>query len=278
MAELLVSTAQLAQRLDDANLLIIDCCHNLADIEAGRRAYLSAHIPGAHFLHLDEDLSGTKTGRNGRHPLPEVKTFAAKLGKLGVDQTKSVIAYDDAGGMYAARLWWMLRALGHDQVALLDGGMSKWLAEKRSVDAHLPIASPTTFFPIGSWPNVNADYVLQHLRQPDMLLLDARAPDRFAGQNETLDPVAGHIPGAINRFFKNNFDAQGCFKKPDELKREFATLLNNTSAQQVVHQCGSGVTACINLFALELAGLHGSKLYAGSWSEWCAEATRPVEK
>ncbi|MEY4728852.1 MAG: hypothetical protein RL020_10 [Pseudomonadota bacterium] len=278
MSSLLISAAHLAQHVTEVNWIVIDCRHNLADVDAGRRAYQAAHIPGAFFLHLDEDLAGKKNGTNGRHPLPALKTFAAKLASIGVDQNKTVVAYDDAGGMFAVRLWWMLRSLGHNQTLVLDGGITKWLAENRPVDAHLPQAMPTPFTPNQSWQPVDADYVLQHLHQPDMLLIDARAPDRFAGQNETLDPVGGHIPGAQNRIFKNNLDANGCFKKPDELKKEFITILKNTSPQQVVHQCGSGVTACHNLFAMELAGLHGSKLYAGSWSEWCADASRPIEK
>jgi thiosulfate/3-mercaptopyruvate sulfurtransferase len=277
MASLLVSTAQLAQHVSDPHWIVIDCRHNLADTDAGRRAYQSAHIPSAFFLHLDEDLSGAKTGRNGRHPLPEVSTFAKKLCNIGVDQNKTVVAYDDAGGMFAARLWWMLRSLGHDKVALLDGGITKWSAENRAVDAHVPKAGPTLFTPPMYWPSVDADYVLQHLQQPNMLLIDARAPDRFAGQNETLDAMAGHIPGAGNRFFKNNLDAEGRFKSAELLRNEFDALLKNNAAKNVVHQCGSGVTACHNLFSMELAGLGGSKLYAGSWSEWCADIARPVE-
>jgi thiosulfate/3-mercaptopyruvate sulfurtransferase len=274
---LLVSTAQLAQHVSDPNWIIIDCRHNLADIEAGRRAYQTAHIPGAFFFHLDDDLAAKKTGSNGRHPLPEVETFAAKLSNIGVDQTKTVVAYDDAGGMFAVRLWWMLRSLGHSHVVLLDGGITQWLAEGRPVDANVPISTVTTYTPSKSWQVVDAGYVLQHLHQPEMCLIDARAPDRFAGQNETLDPVAGHIPGALNRFFKNNLDAEGRFKSAEVLRKEFDTLLKNNPAENVLHQCGSGVTACHNLFAMELAGLSGSKLYAGSWSEWCADITRPVE-
>jgi thiosulfate/3-mercaptopyruvate sulfurtransferase len=275
---LLVSTEQLAQHLHDPSWVIVDCRHNLAEPEAGRRAYLSAHIPGAHFLHLDEDLSGAKTGRNGRHPLPDAPILAKKLGNIGIDSSKTVVAYDDAGGMFAARLWWLLRWLGHANVALLDGGLTQWLAEQRPLDAQLPIAAAKIFTPTTGARFVNADYVLQHLQQPNMCLIDARAPDRFAGQNETLDPQAGHIPGALNRFFKNNLAANGCFKKPETLRQEFAALLEKTSPQQVVHQCGSGVTACHNLFAMELAGLPGSTLYAGSWSEWCADPSRPLQK
>ncbi|MGB8337432.1 MAG: sulfurtransferase [Burkholderiales bacterium] len=278
MPSLLVSTAQLAQHLTDPDWIVIDCRHNLADVEASRLAYQAAHILGAFFLHLDEDLAGEKTGRNGRHPLPDAQILSGKLGAIGIDQRKTVVAYDDAGSMFAVRLWWLLRWLGHENITVLDGGITKWLAEKRPVDAHAPKATPAIFKPGNGFQNLSADYVLQHLHHPDMLLIDARAPDRYAGQNETLDPVAGHIPGAMNRFFKNNLDANACFKKPEELKREFDSLLQTKSPRQVVHQCGSGVTACHNLFAMELAGLSGSKLYAGSWSEWCADNSRPVEK
>ena len=238
MVSLLVSAAQLAQHLSDPDWIIIDCRHNLADDEAGRITYQTAHIPGAFFFHLDEDLAGKKTGHNGRPPLPDVKIFATKLGNIGIAKNKTVIAYDDAGGMFAVRLWWMLRALGHDKVVLLDGGIARWLAENHPVDAHVPKARPSTFTPTTSWQHVDADYVLRHLHQPGMCLIDARAPDRFAGQNETLDPMAGHIPGASNRFFKANLDTNGCFKSGGVLKKEFDALLKNNPPQQVVHQCG----------------------------------------
>ncbi|MGB9150061.1 MAG: sulfurtransferase [Burkholderiales bacterium] len=278
MPAALISTDQLAQHLSDPAWVVVDCRHNLVDADAGERAYRSAHIPGAHFLHLDRDLSGAKTGRNGRHPLPGAKTLADRLGALGIDSNATVVAYDDQGGMFAARLWWLLRWLGHENVALLDGGITKWQAEMRAVDAHIPQPRAKIFLPAKGLQHVTVDYVSQHLHQPDMCLIDARAPDRFAGQNETLDPLAGHIPGAVNRFFKGNLNADGSFKNADVLKKEFLILLGNNSPQQVVHQCGSGVTSCLNLFAMELAALHGSKLYAGSWSEWCADSARPIKR
>ncbi len=279
----LVSTAQLAQHLNDPDWRIIDCRHNLADVGAGRCAYGQAHIPGAHFFHLDDDLSGAKSGRNGRHPLPDANTLAGRFAECKIIQYNQIVIYDDAGGMIAARLWWLLRWLGYEKVSLLDGGITKWLAENRVTDANIsqPIANASSkkiTAKINSGFAVDAKYVEQHLHQPDMRLIDARAPDRFAGQNETLDPVAGHIPGAMNRFFKTNLDAVGCFRQAEELAREFKTLLAGKKPEQVVHQCGSGITACHNVFAMELAGLHGSKLYPGSWSEWCADASRPVEK
>jgi thiosulfate/3-mercaptopyruvate sulfurtransferase len=272
----LVSSADLAARLDEANWVICDCRHDLLDLQAGRRAYAQAHIAGAHFLHIDEDLSGTKTGLNGRHPLPEADALAARLSALGIDQESQVVAYDAHGGMFAARLWWLLRWLGHEAVAVLDGGILKWIAEGRPLTASAAFAQQKQFERAPGVLPVNATFVLTHLDGHGMRLIDARAADRFAGQNETLDPVGGHIPGALNRFFKLNLDESGCFKPADRLREEFTALLGKTKPKEVVHQCGSGVTACHNLLAMEHAGLSGSRLYPGSWSEWCADPGRPV--
>jgi thiosulfate/3-mercaptopyruvate sulfurtransferase len=238
--------------------------------------YAQGHIPGARFLHLDDDLSGVKNGHNGRHPLPDPALLSSKLGQLGIANTSQVIAYDSHGGMYAARLWWLMRWLGHEAVAVLDGGLTKWLAESRPVTAELPRIEPATFERLPGALPVDATFVLIHLDGTGMQLVDARAPDRYAGQNETLDPVAGHIPGAANRFFKLNLEEQGTFKPADVLRKEFTDLLAGRTSREVVHQCGSGVTACHNLLAMEHAGLAGSRLYAGSWSEWCADRGRPV--
>jgi thiosulfate/3-mercaptopyruvate sulfurtransferase len=272
----LVSTDELAAHLDDAQWAVCDCRHDLADPGAGRSAYTEAHIPGARFLHLDTDLSGIRTGRNGRHPLPRPDVLAARLGDLGIGHGKQVAAYDAQGGMYAARLWWLLRWLGHEAVAVLDGGLLKWIAEGRPMTAAVPRPEAEEFERSRGVVPVDATFVLTHLDGPGMRLIDARAPDRFAGRNETLDPIAGHIPGALNRFFKLNLDERGCFKPPLVLKDEFVALLGEASPQEVVHQCGSGVTACHNLLAMEHAGLGGSRLYPGSWSEWCADRERPI--
>ena len=279
MSALLISTQELADRCGDANVLICDCRHDLMDLEKGRRAYAEGHIPGAHFLHLDEDLSGKKTGKNGRHPLPTIDAFGKKMGNIGINGTQHVIAYDDAGGPYAARLWWLLRWLGHDQVAVLDGGINKWLAEGRATDRNAPAARPTTF--VAKQKNdmtVDADFVMTNIKQLAFVVVDARTPERYRGDTEPIDPVAGHIPGALNRVFKNNLNADGTFKTAVTLKQEFSELLRGKLPGQVINQCGSGVTACHNLFAMEIAGLGGSKLYPGSWSEWCADPARPVVK
>ena len=274
---MLITTTQLAAHLTDPDWVVCDCRHSLAAPDEGRQAYLAAHIPGARFLHLDEDLSGPKTGRNGRHPLPDPNRLAARLGALGIDTSKQVVAYDAAGGAFAARLWWLLRWLGHQRAALLDGGFPQWLAHQCPTSNALPVPQPVTFTvaPDDSL-RVELGQVAAHFGDGTLRLIDARSPDRYAGQNETLDPVAGHIPGASNRFFRLNLDPSDCFLEPAALRREFEALLTGARPQQVVHQCGSGVTACHNLFAMELAGLPGSKLYPGSWSEWCVDPARPV--
>lgn len=275
----LVSPADLAAHLNDARWVVCDCRHDLVDIEAGRRAYLASHIPGARLLRLDEDLSGARNGRNGRHPLPDPQALAARLEACGIGNETQVIGYDASGGTYAARLWWVLRWLGHDAVAVLDGGWGAWTAAGFPVTAELPTPQPARFSARHQPARaLNVEQVAADARNRAWLLLDARSPDRFRGENETLDPVAGHIPGAINRFFKENLDADGSFKPAAALKQEFADLLGNTGPEHVAHYCGSGVSACHNLLAMEIAGLRDSKLYPGSWSEWCSNRARPVAR
>ena len=258
---------------------IFDCRHSLANPDYGMQAYAQEHIPGAQFLHLDKDLSGPCSGKNGRHPLPDVATFAARMGACGIGATTQVVAYDNEGGMYAARLWWLLRWLGHDLVAVLDGGLAAWKQAALPTNSALPALTKSTFTPRPQHDMlVTVADVVNNLRSigNDTQIIDARSPERFAGQNETLDPVGGHIPGAVNHFFSRNLDEYGRFRKAAELREDFLQVLNSQLAQNVVHQCGSGVTACHNLLAMEIAGLSGSKLYAGSWSEWCADPARPV--
>jgi thiosulfate/3-mercaptopyruvate sulfurtransferase len=274
----LIGALELAQRLRDPDWVVFDCRFDLADPAFGRQAYVASHVPGAFFLDLDEDLSGSKTGTNGRHPLPDPAQLAARLEASGVGNHTQVVAYDDAGGMFAARLWWLLRWLGHHRVAVLDGGLHAWLATGQALDEALPEPRAATYALALRPDRVDAQYVRQHLDRPDMVLIDARSPDRFRGENEMLDPVGGHIPGAINRFFRDNFDAHGCFKQASVLREEFGALIGAHSPRQVVHQCGSGVTACVNVLAMEAAGLSGSRLYAGSWSEWCADPSRPLAR
>ncbi|MCF8149855.1 MAG: sulfurtransferase [Sulfuritalea sp.] len=256
---------------------IFDCRHDLQNTEYGRTAYARGHISGALFLHLDEDLSGKCDGRNGRHPLPEVADFARSMSVCGVDATTQVVAYDNEGGIFAARLWWLLRWLGHERVAVLDGGLAGWKRSRRALEESLPEVPLRDFQARPRDMTVDVGQLMANLQSPQMLIVDARSPERFRGQNETLDPVGGHIPGAVNRFYFDNLDDDGCFFKPvEELRDEFALLLDGKAPTQLVQQCGSGVTACHNLLAMELAGFPGSKLYPGSWSEWCSDPSRPV--
>ena len=269
----LITTGQLVTRILDPDWVIIDCRHELTDALAGRAEYRRSHIPGACYLDAADDLAGPLTGKNGRHPLPEAETFAMCLSACGVESGKKVVAYDAQGGMFAARLWWMLRWLGHDDAAVLDGGWSKWVSEGLPVTAAVATPAAAKFQPAPRQLTVDASYVLAHLNE--LTLMDARAPDRFRGENETLDPAGGRIPGAINRFFRDNLAPSGEFKSPDQLKREFTQLLGAERSGPLVNYCGSGVSACHNILAEEIAGLPSAMLYPGSWSEWCADPSRP---
>src|SRR5690242_15455051 len=270
----LVGTEILEPHLADPDWVVFDCRHDLAAPERGRSEYAASHIPGARFLHLDEDLSAPKTGRNGRHPLPDPDVLMEKLGRAGVDARKQVVAYDAQGGMVASRLWWMLRWLGHLPVAVLDGGWNQWMAEGRPPSPEVPRPRPTRFAGRLKRTEVNAESVRSQLGDGTTLLLDARAPDRYRGRNETIDPVGGRIPGALNRHYRDNLDASGRFKAPEVLRREFRAVLGAAKPEDVLNYCGSGVSACQNLLAMEVAGLRGARLYPGSWSEWSADPDR----
>ena len=272
----LVDVATLAAHLGDSDWLVVDVRHQLADTGYGERVYGEAHIPGAVFLHCDRDLSGPMDGSNGRHPLPDPGWLTARFGEIGIGPRTQVVVYDDAQGMIAGRLWLLLRWLGHDRVALLDGGLQSWQAAGKPLTPAVPVVTPVTFVAKRDDCMVDAAYVQSFLATSHMHLVDARSADRFRGENETLDPVGGHIPGAVNRFFRDNLRADGCFKSPAELRAEWLALLAGAPPDKVVHMCGSGVSACLAMLAMEIAGLPGSRLYAGSWSEWCADSGRPV--
>ncbi len=275
----LITADELKKHIDNPVFVILDCRSELTDPHAGPAAFAQAHIPGAYYANPDTDLSdkspGPKGEFRGRHPLPSQQAFIDTLRAWGVYPNSQVIAYDAHGGMFAARLWWMLRWIGHHRVAVLDGGLPAWQAAggeltKEVINRpHGSITLQTSL--VGT---VTADDVLANLSARARVVLDARAPDRFRGENETIDPVAGHIPGAKNRVFKDNLQADGKFKPADQLRSELSALIK--SPETTIMQCGSGISACHNLLAMEVAGLSGALLYPGSWSEWSSDPSRPV--
>ncbi|MDK2123668.1 sulfurtransferase [Parachitinimonas caeni] len=272
---LLVSVSDLAKHRSHGNWIIVDCRHDLMQPGAGRAAYQFSHIPGAVFVDVDLDLSAPKTGKNGRHPLPDPEEFAARMAMLGLDQDAQIVAYDASGGIYAARFWWMLRWIGHANVAVLDGGFGAWTS------AGLPVESGENRRAAGRLScelrrqsTVSAEDLLA--KDASWQVVDARTAERYAGIGETLDPVAGHIPGARNRFYMRNLTQHGFFRPAPELVADWQDVIGDTPTAQLVMQCGSGITACHNLLSLELAGISGVRLYPGSWSEWCSDASRPI--
>jgi len=274
----IVSSEELAAHLTDPAWVIVDCRYDLNDEAWGEQQYKEAHIPGASYASLGHDLAGPKDGRNGRHPLPGHDAMAATFGRLGITSGIQVVAYDQNSGMYASRLWWMLRYMGHDAVAVLDGGFAKWTCEGR------PTKTGTESRPAAQFTGkprsamrMTANQVWARLGDPSLLLVDARGPSRFEGKEEPLDRVAGHIPGAVNHFYQWNLTKEGTLLPPDVLREKFKSLLGNRPAEQVALYCGSGVSACHNLLAMEHAGLTGMKLFPGSWSEWSADTDKPVE-
>jgi thiosulfate/3-mercaptopyruvate sulfurtransferase len=270
----LVSTDELGKHPE---WRVFDCRHDLANPALGEQQYAEAHIPGALFAHLDRDLSGARTGANGRHPLPEAKTFIAWLGRQGLKPTDTVVCYDGGGGAHAARLWWMLRWAGHEQTAVLDGGFAKWQREGRAATTEVPQPQAAPY-PGKARASLHASLALVEKKLKRAALLDARAPARYRGEQEPIDPVAGRIPGAKNRFNNDNLQADGTFKTSDALKKEFLAVLGERAPAEVINYCGSGVAACHNALAMELAGLTGSRVYIGSWSEWSREPSRPIAR
>jgi thiosulfate/3-mercaptopyruvate sulfurtransferase len=274
----LISTADLAAELGSSDLVIVDSRHDLMNPAVGRDAYATGHIPGAIFMSIDDDLSAHKNGSNGRHPLPTPQAFATTLGAKGISNASKVIVYDGGNAMYAGRLWWMLRWLGHDKVFVLDGGFAQWQKEARAIETQPVTLAATTFTAnLDDSMRLTAVQTLAALTDPQRRVLDARAAERYRGEVEPVDPVAGHIPGAFNRPFSLN-QRDGLFKPAHELRQEFESVLAGRAPEQLIHQCGSGVSAIANIIAMEHAGLTGSKLYAGSWSEWCADPNRPVAR
>ncbi len=263
----------------DPGIVPFDCRFNLADPGWGARAYALGHIAGARFTDLELDLSDPIGPTTGRHPLPDPERLAAKLGAWGVDNNTTVAVYDDAGGAFAARLWWLMRWLGHRRVVVLDGGLQAWAAAGGPLTDQVPIPTPRRFEPRpddSAW--VTTEALVSGLASGSIQVVDARAEVRFRGELEPIDPVAGHIPGSINLPLQGNLDAQGCFLPAERLRRRFLAALGERDPATVTHSCGSGVNACHNLLAMEIAGLPGSRLYAGSWSEWIRSPDRPVSR
>jgi thiosulfate/3-mercaptopyruvate sulfurtransferase len=275
----LIDTGALAAHLSDPAVAVIDCRYDLKDEGWGAREYAHGHVPGAVYASLDRDLSGTKTGQNGRHPLPDPAALAATFGRLGIADGVQVVAYDQDNSMYASRLWWLLRWLGHDEAAVLDGGFAKWLAENRPVRSGIETRAPRDFKGAPRPGRVmTADETAAAIGSGRWRLLDARSPERFRGEDETIDRVAGRIPGAANHFFKWNVKDDGTFRSPDEIRERLRASMDEAPPDRVICYCGSGVTACQNLLAFEHAGLPGARLFAGSWSEWASDPSRPIEK
>jgi thiosulfate/3-mercaptopyruvate sulfurtransferase len=275
----LISTDVLAEHLVNPSWLIADCRYNLNDEAWGRSQYETAHIPGAVFVDVAHELAARRTGTNGRHPLPPIEDMAATFGRLGIGDDTQVIAYDQEAGAFASRLWWMLRYLGHDAVAVLDGGFARWTREARPVRGGADTRRPAGFTPrLRKEMHVTVDEALAHLGDPSVLLIDARSPDRYAGKPDPLDTIYGHIPGARNRYYRQNVTDAGTMRSGRELRTDFENVLAGSPSSQVVMYCGSGITACHNLLAMEHAGLRGARLFAGSWSEWESDPKRPVER
>jgi len=274
----LIEPAELSASLADPGFAVIDCRHELSKPEWGAQMYAASHIPNALHASLDRDLSGPPGPGTGRHPLPAVEAFTATLSRWGIDSAVQVVAYDQGPGAYAARLWWMLRWLGHARVAVLNGGFAAWQEAGLPVTRDPGVRAPRQFVARASDSvSVTTAQLEQALAAGNTSLIDARGADRFAGENETIDPVAGHVPGARNRPFTQNLDARGRFLSPDALRRGFAGVTED-EPQSVISMCGSGVTACHNLLAMEIAGLRGARLYPGSWSEWIRDPRRPIAR
>jgi thiosulfate/3-mercaptopyruvate sulfurtransferase len=284
MYETLIDVDSLRKLLGEPQLAVVDCRFDLMNPEAGRQAYLRAHIPGARYADLNRDLSAPVATHTGRHPLPAPESFAVRLEALGIGNDTQVVAYDDANGSIAARLWWMLRWVGHGAVAVLDGGFKAWTAAAGALQSGAVESAERRPGTQRFTPRIDADSVLstaeleRALRDPRAVLVDARAQERYAGTVEPIDPVAGHIPGAVNHPFTANLDAEGRFLPAAELKRRWQQRLAGKEPENLLAMCGSGVTACHNLLSLEVAGLGGGKLYAGSWSEWIRDPQRPTAR
>lgn len=273
----LVDVDTLAAHLDDPRWVVLDCRFELTRPTWGEESFAAGHIPGAQYAHLDRDLAAPQTATSGRHPLPEPQAFAALARRWGINEDTQIVVHDQASGVYAARAWWLFRWLGHESVAVLRGGLAAWTASARALTTETTIRACGNFVARAqaNWV-VNVDDVVDSLESHRLHVVDGRGADRFAGQNETMDPIAGHVPGAVNHPFASNFAADGTWLPEAELRARWETTLQGRPANEIVTMCGSGVSACLNLLALETLGIQGARLYTGSWSEWVRDPSRPV--
>jgi thiosulfate/3-mercaptopyruvate sulfurtransferase len=276
MLTTLVDVQTLARHLNDPGWVTVDCRFSLSNPEAGRLAYEAGHVPGARHAHLEQDLSSPVTASSGRHPLPDPIRLATRLGAWGIDASKQVVVYDDTFGAMAARLWWLLRWMGHESVALLDGGLPRWQRAGLPITKDLPAIVVAQFVPRMNQTLLANVVDVERAVAEGFLVMDARAEERFTGEMEPLDRVAGHVPGARNAPYDDNLDLSGEFSSDEALREHYGALLGRTAPAKVIHMCGSGVTACHNILAMEHAGLRGARLYAGSWSEWITDPNRPI--
>ncbi|WP_415887153.1 sulfurtransferase [Neptuniibacter sp. QD37_6] len=272
----IISAEELQNHISESDWVVFDCRFNLADTSAGKNAYLEEHISGAIYLDLDRDLSSQITPETGRHPLPDLERFVDRLAQAGVSNNSQVVVYDDCAGAMAARCWWLLRLVGHKAVAVLDGGLPAWQSLGGELNDHIPQPTSTAYtFSLLPNQNLTVAEVEQALDAQSIYLVDARAAERYRGEVEPIDPIAGHVPSALNRPLTDNL-AEGKFKPAAQLREEWLSVLGGKSVEAVVHMCGSGVTACHNQLAMEIAGLSGSRVYSGSWSEWIRDLARPI--
>jgi thiosulfate/3-mercaptopyruvate sulfurtransferase len=273
-----ITANQLEPHLEEANWAIFDSRYDLVQPHWGKEQYLLEHIPGSVYVHLDDNLSAPKSGTNGRHPLPGIEVITEYFSELGIDENTQVVIYDSRGGGIAARLWWMLKYLGHEAAAVLDGGFPEWERLGLPIRANHESRVPRQFVPrLKPDLKVVADEVHERRSKGSSLVLDSRAPERYRGEEEPFDPIAGRIPGAVNRFWQMNLGTDGCFRSPDILRSEFDTLIGGIAPTDTIVYCGSGVTGCHNVLSMAYAGIQGVRLYAGSWSEWSSDPNRPIE-
>jgi thiosulfate/3-mercaptopyruvate sulfurtransferase len=281
MVSSIISTSELIENLDNKNFILLDCRSDLKDVNWGYQDYCRRHIPGSFYIDLNSQLSAPITPLTGRHPLPDPAVFIETVASFGIQPGKQVVAIDTANGTFAARIWWLLRALGHQAVAVLDGGLNKWINEDKEVDQLIPTLQSTTYrYPPAYFakPFFSTVEIEEHMKDRAYLLIDARAPERFRGEAEPIDAVAGHIPGAVNRPTSDHLKPDGSLKPVDMLRKELSVMLGQRKINQVISYCGSGVTSCFNLLVMEYAGLGEAALYPGSWSEWIRDPARAVEK